>query len=172
MDDRTSDKTDAQKAASIVAAAGGRLVGRTRLQKLACLFELAGMGNGFRFHYYHYGPYCEELALGIREAALVGLLGEKEQPASWGGTYSVFTTSQLEPEPMRQVFAEVAVNVDAVVLELVATAAFLSVEGCTDPWDEARRRKRDKAAGGRLEKARVLYRQLTGLSMPRALPAI
>jgi hypothetical protein len=104
-----SSKTDAHKAAAIVAAAGGKLLGRIRLQKLAYLLELVGLGEGFHFHHKHYGPYCEELALAVRDATLIGLLHEEEQAASWGGTYSVFTTQLTEADATRLELAQVAV---------------------------------------------------------------
>ena len=50
------------KAAAIVRDAGGRLVGRTRLQKVAYLTQLAGFAGDFPFEYRHYGPYSEDLA--------------------------------------------------------------------------------------------------------------
>jgi uncharacterized protein YwgA len=61
-------KPDWQKAAEIVRDAGGRIVGRTKLQKVAYLLELAGLGDGFQFEYRHYGPYSEDLAGAIQMA--------------------------------------------------------------------------------------------------------
>ena len=49
-------------AARLVDEAGGRLVGRTRLQKVACLAKLAGYLPEFNFEYRHYGPFSEALA--------------------------------------------------------------------------------------------------------------
>ena len=37
-------------------------MGRTRLQKVAYLTQLAGFAGDFPFEYRHYGPYSEELA--------------------------------------------------------------------------------------------------------------
>ena len=55
----------AQAAARIVSDAGGSLIGRTRLQKIAYLLELSGTGAGFPFEYRHYGPYSEKLATAL-----------------------------------------------------------------------------------------------------------
>ena len=55
-------KRDIDKVADIIRDAGGKVVGRTRLQKLGYLLELSGLGDGFSFEYRHYGPYSEELA--------------------------------------------------------------------------------------------------------------
>jgi uncharacterized protein YwgA len=52
----------AKKAAGLVRDAGGRIVGRTRLQKVAYLLTVTGLEEGFAFAYKHYGPYSEELA--------------------------------------------------------------------------------------------------------------
>lgn len=53
---------DAQRVVAIVRDAGGRIVGRTRLQKIGFFLEAAGLGAGFPFKYKHYGPYSEELS--------------------------------------------------------------------------------------------------------------
>ena len=42
--------------ADIVAATGGRLVSRVRLQKLAYLLDQLGARSGFNYIYHHYGP--------------------------------------------------------------------------------------------------------------------
>ena len=83
---------EARQAASIVRDAGGRIVGRTRLQKIGFILETAGLGEGFTFKYKHYGPYSEDLTAASRIAVVLGLMNEIEQPATWGGLYSVFTT--------------------------------------------------------------------------------
>jgi uncharacterized protein len=172
MDNVTSPKGDMQKAAEIVAAVGGRLIGRTRLQKLAYLLELAGLGEGFEFRYRHYGPYSEELSLATRDATLVGLIREEEHPASWGGVYSIYTTDQTESNLQRLEFAKIASEANAVELELAATAAFLSMDGVVDPWGETASRKPDKAAAGRLERAKMLYAQFAQLKTPTPIPSI
>ena len=173
---RKHSKRDTEKAADIVRAAGGKVVGRTRLQKIGYLLELSGLGDGFSYAYRHYGPYSEELAAATLDARLLGLLQETEHPASWGGTYSVFTVadSRLTGTTVRsrQELARAAASADPVELELAATAAFLSVEGAADPWSETARRKPQKAEGGRLDNARGLYRRLQNIATPKPLPRI
>ncbi len=171
-----SEKSDRQKAAEIVRDAGGTIIGRTRLHKVACLLELAGFGSGFKFSYYHYGPYSESLTEAIRMAEAFDLVTEKEQQANWGGTYSIFTASPNLGEPEqadRARFAQEAAKIDAIELELAATAAFLAaVEGRADAWEETARRKPDKAGSGRLEKAKLAYGSLFALKTPKPLPNI
>src|SRR5215831_5394587 len=88
---------DARQAAAIVRDAGGRIVGRTRLQKIGFVLEAAGVGDGFPYRYKHYGPYSDELTSASRTAAVVGLINETEHAASWGGSYSTFATD-LPPD--------------------------------------------------------------------------
>src|SRR5680860_1419043 len=76
--------------ATLVDAAGGELVGRTRLQKTACLLELVGSGVGVRFSYHLYGPDIEELINAASDADALGYVEEREKHAAWGGRFSVF----------------------------------------------------------------------------------
>jgi len=171
-----SRKRDTEKAAAIVRDAGGKIVGRTRLQKIGYLLELAGLGEGFSFEYRHYGPYSEELASAARDANALELLSEEEYPATWGGLYSVFTSPPAAtPEgvnPSRMRLVREAADASAIELELAATAAFLSDAGSRDPWGDTARFKPDKAQGGRLENAKVLYQRLQQIETPKRLPRI
>lgn len=168
--------TEAQRAAEIVRDAGGQIVGRTRLQKIAYILEVAGLGGGFPFRYKHYGPYSEQLAEAAQTARIVGMLSEQETPATWGGVYSTYH-SLLPPQggqvpEARQRLAQELVNVDAVELELAATALFLAYERFPDPWAETARRKPDKADAGRLQRANQLYQSLRSIPTPRPFPSI
>jgi uncharacterized protein len=176
MHSQAQSKHDPQKAADIVADAGGTVVGRTRLQKLAYLLELTGLGEGFQFQYRHYGPYSEGLAAATRDATLLRLVKEEEKPASWGGSFSVYTVDCRDDSGLtntsRQELAKLAAKADPIELELAATAAFLSVDGVADAWGEVARRKPEKVEGGRLEKAKELYRKLALVPTPKPLPNI
>ena len=162
-------------ATRIIQDAGGNLVGRTRLQKVAYLMQLAGFGEEFDFEYRHYGPFSEDLARGMDIAAAFGQVKEVEQQAAWGGRYSVFSLKEpVDPtDPTRAAFVQKAKQVNTVELELAATAAFLFVvEKKDDPWAETSRRKPEKAKDGRLECAKAAYEALRNMSTPRALPAL
>jgi hypothetical protein len=165
----------AHRAAAIVRDAGGYIVGRTKLQKIGFFLEAAGVGSGFSFRYKHYGPYSDQLAAAAQHAAALRLVIENETVANWGGQYSTFST-QMPPDPFthpaRARLAHEMVNADAVELELAATAAFLAYERFPDPWSETARRKPEKAEGGRLERAKLLYGRLRQIPTPRQLPAI
>src|SRR5438477_13135495 len=91
-------RRDYEKAANVIRDAGGRIVGKTRLQKIAYFLEVAGLGEGFAFGYRHYGPYSEELNLALQLGDLMGVLKEQEREASWGGRYSIFTTQRPNDE--------------------------------------------------------------------------
>jgi uncharacterized protein YwgA len=166
---------EAQAAVAIVRDAGGRIVGRTRLQKVGFVLEAAGLGVGFPFGYKHYGPYSEELSAAARTATVVGLINEIEQPTSWGARYSTFTTTvPADPNlvPARAQLIAAMIDVDAVELELAATALFLARSGYPNAWAETARRKPEKAAMGRLDRAIALYNNLRQIPTPRPLPAI
>ncbi|MGE3144923.1 MAG: hypothetical protein AB7K35_05000 [Pseudorhodoplanes sp.] len=157
----------------VIMDAGGEVVGRTKLQKTAYLLTLAGFENRFRFGYKHYGPFSEDLADAADLATAFELISERQQEASWGGTYSIYSAPADEPSahPSRVRLAREAAKSDAILLELAATAAYLFQEGKRQPWAETARRKPDKAADNRLDRAKGLYAQLRAAS-DNALPDI
>lgn len=159
------------KAARIVRDAGGRIVGRTRLQKTAYLLEVTRLGEGFQFEYRHYGPYSEELADAVSTASLAGIIAEEERTTTWGGSYSIFTAA---PDPQstasieRNQIIALAQRADPIALELAATAVFLASKGEKKAWDETVRRKPEKA--GKLDQAKNLFRELKSVQTPTPLP--
>jgi uncharacterized protein YwgA len=167
-------------AALIIQDAGGELVGRTRLQKIAYLMQLAGFGEEFAFEYRHFGPYSEGLAQAVDIAAALGPLIEEERLADWGGRYSIYRMRESLPasDADRMHFVQRAKIIDSVELELAATAAYLFVAegfegaGGRDPWAETRRRKPNKAAEGRLERAALAYEELRNTKTRQALPKL
>jgi hypothetical protein len=166
-------RPEIEKAADIIRDAGGKIVGRTRLQKIAYLLEITGLGDGFAFEYRHFGPYSESLANAMTKAQLLDLIEEKEMPTSWGGFYSIFTTpgsGKRAAVPARLELIKAASNADPIELELAATAALLAVERSADPWGETAKRKPDKAP--HLQNAKLLYRKLLTVTTPRQLPKI
>lgn len=163
------------KVAGIIRDAGGRIVGRTRLQKIAYLLTVAGLEDGLAFAYKHYGPYSEDLANAAVLAGIFGDVREVEHRTGWGGTYSVFTVEgpiASSPSQPRQLLAKMAADADAVELELAATAVFLAIEGYKDPWAETVRRKPEKSEAGKIDRARALFSKLSSVSTPNRLPAI
>ena len=170
-----SIKDRALAVAEVVHDAGGKIVGRTRLQKIAYLLTAAGFESRFSFEYKHYGPYSEDLSQLSGVAKLLGYISESTSSTQWGGSYSTYTESDRSPversEASRRSLAEAAAKADAVELELAATAVFLFLNGSEDPWAETARRKPEKVSGGRLLKARHLYDFLRSRTESQ-LPAI
>jgi len=165
----------AHAATAIVRDAGGRIVGRTKLQKIGFFLEAAGLGGGFPFQYKHYGPYSEQLAFGAQHAAALRLISENETPSGWGGTYSIFISNVPQDDkvdPARTRLVRELVSADPIELELAATALFLRQDGFADTWGETERRKPEKAAGGRLERAKQLYQLVRQIPTPEPLPAL
>lgn len=160
---------------AIVRDAGGQIVGRTRLQKIAYLLDVAGFNDGFRFAYKHYGPYSEGVATSAMVGSLLGNLTEVERQATWGGTYSIYSVDGQPDDdvsPGRRQLASEAAKADSVALELAATAVFLAREGYEDPWAETARRKPEKVTGGRLEQAKALLAELRKIDVPTPFPDI
>ena len=165
-------------AARLVSEAGGVLIGRTRLQKVACLAKLAGLLDTFEFEYRYYGPFSESLATSMGMAAELKIVKEQETPAVWGGWYSTYSATDRTPpvqDALRSQFVTEAGKIGAIQLELAATAAFLHVEeGLDGPeaWAETARRKPEKAQDNRLNAAKAAYRDLRRISTPIPLPDI
>lgn len=162
----------AQCVSRIVHDAGGRLVGRTRLQKVGYLLEVMGYGDGFAYFYKHYGPYSEQLTSSAQIATALNFLKEEEHQASWGGKYSVFLSIKNfddEPPSQRQAIIDFANKADALELELAATAILLSREGYVDPWAETASRKPAKCQGDTLNRAKEFFSQLKELDEKKCL---
>ena len=158
---------------AIVRDAGGEITGRTRLQKIAYLLEVVGFGDGFHFSYKHYGPFSEGVAASTMKGVLLRRIAEVERQADWGGVYSIYSVDAQQDDrvpPGRRELVRRAKESDAVVLELAATAVFLSREGYDDPWSETERRKPEKSQSGRLTQAKELLVELKRISVPIPLP--
>ena len=166
------------KAAALVKDAGGRLVGRTRLQKVAYLTKLAGFADDFTFEYRHYGPYSEELAEAMEIAVGLKIIQEGKRVSASGARYSIYCTDAGAGADVRARFIRTAAGTSAIELELAATAAYLYVEeGCCggderDAWAITEKRKPGKAANGRLEGAKVAYKKLFDIAPAETLPPI
>ncbi|WP_156029336.1 hypothetical protein [Sphingobium sp. DC-2] len=169
----SSVRIEVERAAKIISDAGGLVVGRTKLQKIAYLLEAMGLGEGFDFEYKHYGPYSETLSTALRYGDMLGTIHEEVKTASWGGYYSIFTCncqSSTPPESARRKVVELGNSADPVELELAATAVLLSSEGYQDPWKETEQRKPDKAADGRVGKAKALLARFKELDEQKSIP--
>ncbi|MBB5660667.1 hypothetical protein [Brevundimonas halotolerans] len=158
---------------AIVSAAGGELVGKTRLQKIAFILKAAGLSGSLSFRYHYYGPYSEDLAFEMKEALVDGLIEMEDRPASWGGTFTVFRSNvACKVDGATQSIVDVACAYDSIALELAATAAFLRKEMEEGYWEETSRRKPQKATPERISQAKDLWGKLLEVETPTPLPAI
>jgi hypothetical protein len=165
-----ADFSGAEQVLSVIRAAGGSIVGRTRLQKTMYLLELAGFAEGFDFEYRYYGPYSEDVSHATLLARMTGALKEDERRANWGGVYSIFQVSGPAPVidlPMQEII-DLSKSANPIALELAATAAYFAAEGYERPWEETTARKPEKASY--LDLGKQLYSQLLNIKTRKPLP--
>lgn len=165
--------------AAVLAAAGGQLTGRVRLQKTVYLLDRLGLDSGFPFEYHHYGPYSRDLDNAAGDAEAFDLVEEtKAYRHSDGAAYSIFSLKDgvaAKPEAYGTLGADRAAelvhlfaNTNVTVLELAATVDWLwRSEGYADWRTEITKRKGVKVQNGRLDLAVALLSQL-GLTPPKA----
>lgn len=164
---------------AVVAAAGGTLTGRVRLQKAVYLLnQLDGLRSRFRFEYYHYGPYSREVDSAAADAKAFNLLSEQYgHRQSDGAMFSIFTTEkQPQPDAFGQLGTDRVVALakkfaatNVTVLELAATIDWLWRNESVVNWRaEVTKRKGAKVRDGRLERAVDLLNEI-GLRPP-AIP--
>ncbi|WP_407170101.1 hypothetical protein [Bradyrhizobium sp. ORS 111] len=158
---------DYDTVAELIALNGGKLVGRTRLQKSVYLLQACGINLGFDFDYHHYGPFSEELATAALDAEALGMV-DVEWKMSYGNEYAIFkSNAPISDFPDFDKAGEVLKvlgKYEATVLELAATADFLRKNGYgSDAWEETRRRKASKITPQRLEQSKALLHELQAL---------
>ncbi len=155
--------------AAIVAAAGGRIVSRIRMQKIAYLLDQLGMGSEFEYTYHHYGPYSRDLDNAILDAEAFDLVEEKFQHrVTDGAKYSVFESSKPFEEnifgssiPKGKDLIKDFSKTNVTVLELAATAHWLlEIEKVSNWQVEIKNRKGSKTESGRLEEAIELLKKI------------
>jgi uncharacterized protein len=160
---------NASDIARLIQLNGGELTGKTRLQKSAYFLEVKGLGFGFDFNYYRFGPYSEELTNFADDALALDLIGIHWKESQGGTRYAVFHSKQLneyenEHDSQRRSLLKVLNGFSSIELELAATADFLKRNGYSnDPWAETKRRKATKVDSARLIKSKRLLQELGGL---------
>lgn len=155
----------------IVALSGGRLVGRTRIQKIVYLLDAKGLKSGASYYYYNFGPFSDEVAAGVSDGKFGGSLVEKiGYRQSDGSPFSIFETDKrsrqvsqlghLNIHEARKLIDRLS-SINSTVLELAATAHWLMViEKVADWRTELKRRKGTKTEGGRIDQATGLLAEL------------
>jgi uncharacterized protein len=148
----------------VVALSGGRLVGRTRMQKTIYLLDARGLNSGAAYYYYNFGPFSDDVADGISDSKFTGALLEKTgNRQSDGSPFSIFETEKpaeqviglgnLRAEEAKDLLQQLGA-VSSTVLELASTIHWLvTVEKVADWRTELKRRKGAKTEGGRVNRA-------------------
>lgn len=67
----------------LIEAAGGKVSGRKRLQKLTHIMKSLSYPMPLHFSYHRYGPYSPELSVTVSELSSLGLLKEKYKKQSY-----------------------------------------------------------------------------------------
>jgi len=170
--------------AAVVAAGGGELIGRVRLQKTFYLLDQLGLQSGFNFYYHHFGPYSAELESALLDAKAFDLLEEETCFRQRDGArYSIFRLKQGAEEAVAEkAFGQLGqeeaarmvrkfAQTNITILELAATIDWLwRFERSSDWRDEISRRKNVKVQDGRLQRAIELLVEL-GLAPEEAAAA-
>ena len=160
---------DASDIARLVHLNGGRLIGKTRLQKSAYFLEMTRAGFGFDFSYYRFGPYSEELTSSIDDALALGLISIDWRESQGGTRYAIFHSGlanedEDEQDIKRRKVLDVLKKFSSIEIELAATADFLKRNGyANDPWTETKRRKANKVDSERLTKSKQLLQEIVSI---------
>ena len=154
--------------AALIHLAGGRVVGKTRLQKIAYLLEAKALGFGLDFDYHNFGPFSPDLAFAADDAESLGYVRTKEQLGLHSVPYTIFRSTDEAPKfekseklKARRDALNIMKNHSALVLELAATAVYLKYNGYPESfWNEVKKRKSLKATSQRVALAKKLMRDL------------
>ena len=154
----------------IIALNGGKLVGKTRLQKVMYLLDACGLDSGFEYDYHHFGPYSADVALAMDAAEMMSRVQSEEKPGFHSVPYVVYRTGEDGPKKIGEMNASDVVtklsileSYSALVLELAATVCYLErEEGYTreGAQREVVVRKAAKASKDRLDSANELLARL------------
>jgi uncharacterized protein YwgA len=154
----------------LVALNGGKLVGKTRLQKATYLLDACGLNSGLDYEYHHFGPYSSDVADAADIAEVLGRLSSEEKPGFHSVPYVTYRTDEEHPLALGDMGATEITDklstmdrYSAIVLELAATIHYLEhFEGfsATGAQEEVRARKTAKASAERLSLANELLKKL------------
>jgi uncharacterized protein YwgA len=157
---------DAETVARIIRLNGGKLIGKTRLQKSAYFLEALGVGFELDFTYHHYGPYSEELEYLANDARALDLVDIDWRRSSEGAKYAIYLDRSgdlpKDSKDARRVEAlKILGQYSSTELELAATADFLARSGYgDDAWEETERRKFSKTSPDWVARAQELLKRL------------
>ena len=149
--------------AALILLNGGKIVGKTRLQKTVYLLEAMELGFGFWFDYHKYGPFSPEVAFAADDAESLGFIQVGEDYGFHSIPYKIFSATDSAPRleevdaAPRRAALKAMEGYSAMVLELAATAVYLGRNGYPDnAWEEVIKRKTLKASPDRIAQAKAL----------------
>lgn len=160
---------------ALIAANGGEIVGKTRLQKTVYLLDACGLNSEFEFEYHNFGPFSSDLALETDAAISLGLIKSEKRPGFHEVPYTVFTSvpgvtvKDIDAfkisDPQEKL--ELLEQYSAIVLELASSLQYLKEKigdrGEIEHW--VTRLKPLKATPERLAKSWALLEGL-GIDVP------
>jgi uncharacterized protein YwgA len=153
---------------ALVAANGGRIVGKTRLQKTVYLLDALGLESGFDFEFHNYGPFSAELAFEADAAEAAGLVDTETKQGFHEVPYVVYKSDAKAPDQIGRLDSGTVAEKlrylgqhSAIVLELAASIQYFKHLKDRQEMDHrVRQLKPLKATPERLEKAWSLLGQL------------
>lgn len=158
----------------VIALCGGKVAGKTRLQKTVYLIQRLTETNFFRFGYHYYGPYSVDLVAAVDGAQDGGRIQADMRVGYYNIPYVMYKTDERTPDRLagRSVtkirgWLKKFDEVDTIVLELAATWLFLRCdEGIPTNKIQPllRQLKPQKATDDRLNKALSLLKSLNLVS--------
>lgn len=147
------------------------LYGRIRIQKTVYLLDQLGLNSGFKYRYYHYGPFSSDIENSISDAKAFKRVEERfEYRQGDKARYSVFALGsdtphlkefgELDNKKVQKLVTKFS-GVNSTILELAATANWLVEHEKVSDWEvEITRRKTWKTENGNLEKAISLLKEI------------
>ena len=152
----------------IIAANGGRIVGKTRLQKTVYLLDAAGLNSGFEFEYHNYGPYSSDLATEVDNGVDLKFLETEERFGYHDVPYVIYRTNRSPSDKLGDMSSSVLEkklsileNYSALVIELAATIHYFGELRSRDEIDIAvKSKKHAKATEERLNQGWELLEKL------------
>lgn len=160
---------EADLVVAIIALNGGKLVGRTRLQKVVYLLHQCGLDGDLEFDYDKFGPFSADLARATDVAKFLKRINEVKKTGYHEVPYSEFTTNEPPPDRVGNLSADDVRKAlrrmnkySAVDLELAATMAFLTEYGVSpeDIVPTVKKLKPVKATDRHLRRSRKLLKEL------------
>jgi uncharacterized protein len=149
----------------IAAHDGGKVVGRTRLQKSIKLLQRIGLPTDYDYVVFFYGPYSEGVKSDLGLLEVLGLIEEEEHTSATGNLYFTINAKPGASLPELEPFLpqiRLMENTEQVALELAATYDAFREMGSDheEAMVRLRRKKREKCSPENVQAALDLLGRL------------